>query len=219
MGCLVVTSNSVKLKSISSWPNFRAKTTENHFRFHFHFKWLPALENRREREREKERGRKKEEITNAKEDITGTANALPRCANRDRAIFVRIWWFFSGFCLCFEEWMILYIHLVIEKMWENMSKQVENVFSMVFSRTQPNIRKYFPKHFLKCNQTHENIFLSENTFTRTKRSLICLPWQSLAFLKFNATKSHQTVNIFALTGWNLYQIHSMDRQKWYCYLE
>ena len=64
--------------------------------------------------------------------------------------------------------------------WENVRKyeqQVENVFSMVFSRTQPNIRKYFPKHFLKCNQTHKNIFFSEkylfsgNTFTRTKRSL------------------------------------------------
>ena len=48
---------------------------------------------------------------------------------------------------------------------------------MVFSRTQPNIKKYFLKHFLKCNQTHENIFFSGkylfsgNTFTRTKRSL------------------------------------------------
>ena len=48
---------------------------------------------------------------------------------------------------------------------------------MVFSRTQPNIKKYFLKHFLKCNQTHENIFFSgkylfsRNTFTRTKRSL------------------------------------------------
>ena len=49
--CLVVTSNSVKLKSISSWPKMRAKITENHFRFHFHFKWFPALENRREREK------------------------------------------------------------------------------------------------------------------------------------------------------------------------
>ena len=38
--------------------------------------------------------------------------------------------------------------------WENVKKyeqQVENVFFMVFSRTQPNIRKYFPKHFLKYN--------------------------------------------------------------------
>ena len=46
---------------------------------------------------------------------------------------------------------------------ENVRKceqQVENVFSMVFSKTQLNIRKYFSKHFLKCNQTHENIFLS-----------------------------------------------------------
>ena len=50
--CLVVTSNSVKLKSISSWPNLRAKTMEMIFRFYFHFKLLPALENRRERERE-----------------------------------------------------------------------------------------------------------------------------------------------------------------------
>ena len=48
--------------------------------------------------------------------------------------------------------------------WENVRKceqQVENVFSIVFSRTQLNIRKYFPKHFLKYNQTHENIFFSE----------------------------------------------------------
>ena len=31
--------------------------------------------------------------------------------------------FFSGFCLCFsiEEWMILYICLAAEKMWENVS--------------------------------------------------------------------------------------------------
>ena len=53
-GCLVVTSNSVKLKSISSWPNLRAKRTEMIFHFYFHFKWLPTLENRRERERERE---------------------------------------------------------------------------------------------------------------------------------------------------------------------
>ena len=51
IGCLVVTSNLIKLKSIYSWPKIRAKTTENHFRFHFHFKWFPALENRRERKR------------------------------------------------------------------------------------------------------------------------------------------------------------------------
>ena len=99
--------------------------------------------------------------------------------------------FFSRFCLCFciEEWIILYIRLATEKMWPDFmifflgfvcvsvlrnewyyifvwqsrkcDQQVENVFSMVFSRTQPNTRKYFSKYFLKCNQTHENIFLFE----------------------------------------------------------
>ena len=47
--------------------------------------------------------------------------------------------------------------------WENVRKyeqQVENVFAIVFSRIQPNTKKYFSKHFLKCNQTLENIFLS-----------------------------------------------------------
>ena len=39
---------------------------------------------------------------------------------------------------------------------ENLRKceqDVENVFSMVFSTTQPNTRKYFSQHFLKCNKT------------------------------------------------------------------
>ena len=46
---------------------------------------------------------------------------------------------------------------------ENLRKceqEVENVFSMVFSTTQPNIRKYFSQYFPKYNQTLENIFLS-----------------------------------------------------------
>ena len=173
MGCLVVTSNSVKLKSISSWSKIRAKTMENHFRFHFHLKWFLAFENKREKERERERERAREREREGEKrresrdrpkpsspissaDITGT---VPIAIARS----VRIWWFFYGFCLCFEEWMILYIRLATEKMWENVrkyEKQVENVFSMVFSRTQPNIRKYFSKYFLKCNQTHKNIFLS-----------------------------------------------------------
>ena len=81
-----------------------------------------------------------------------------------------IWWFFFlGFVYVFvlrNEWYYIFV-------WQprKCEQQVENGFSMVFSRTQPNTRKYFLKHFLKCNQTHENIFLSGNTFTRTKRSL------------------------------------------------
>ena len=37
----------------------------------------------------------------------------------------RIWWFFSRFylCFCIEEWMILYIRLATEKMWENLSNK------------------------------------------------------------------------------------------------
>ena len=43
-------------------------------------------------------------------------------------------------------------------------QQVENVFSIVFSRTQPNTKKYFSKYFLKCHQTPENIFFFEKYF-------------------------------------------------------
>ena len=46
---------------------------------------------------------------------------------------------------------------------ENLRKceqEVENVFSMVFSTTQPNTRKYFSQYFPKYNQILENIFLS-----------------------------------------------------------
>ena len=70
-----------KLKSISSWPNLRAKTTEMIFHFYFHFKLLPALENRRERER----GRKKESIAtssaSAVAPIAIDASIFARCVN------------------------------------------------------------------------------------------------------------------------------------------
>ena len=148
MGCLVVTSNSVKLKSISSWPKIRAKTMENHFRFHFHFKWFLAFENKREKEREREkerresRDRPKPSSPISSADITGT---VPIAIARS----VQIWWFFSGFCLCFEEWMILYIRLATEKMWETSRKCVfygifknttkyQKIFFEIFFEMQPN---------------------------------------------------------------------------------
>ena len=71
----------------------------------------------------------------------------------------RIWWFFFLGFVCVSvlrnEWYYIFV-------WQprKCDQQVENVFSMVFLITQPNTRKYFSKHFLKCNQTHENIFLS-----------------------------------------------------------
>ena len=66
--------------------------------------------------------------------------------------------FFLGFVCVFllrNEWYYIFV-------WQlrKCEQQVENMFSMVFSRTQPNTRKYFSKHFLKCNQTLENNFIS-----------------------------------------------------------
>ena len=42
--------------------------------------------------------------------------------------------FFSGFCLCFciEEWMILYIYLATEKMWENVTGFDDFFFWVLF---------------------------------------------------------------------------------------
>ena len=77
--------------------------------------------------------------------------------------FDRIWWIFFGWVLMnltrfvFIYWeMVLYICLEVEKMWETRRKCV----SILFLATPSNIWKYFPKHFLECNQTLENIFLS-----------------------------------------------------------
>ena len=173
---------------ISIWPKFYSFDPEMVLHFHFTFKPFPGHVQKRERARERERGRKKEErveivqsrahryrsptssalcrsrkalIVIARSFDSDRAKCQPRRSrshlhtDRDHAKCLDLM-IFSGFCLCFEEWMILYI------VWQSRKceQQVENVFSMVFSRTQPNIRKYFSKHFLKCNQTHENIFLS-----------------------------------------------------------
>ena len=50
-------------------------------------------------------------------------------------------------------------------MLRKCEKHDKNRFSRAFSATQPNTRKYFPKHFLECSQTLENIFLSQKYFT------------------------------------------------------
>ena len=70
---------------------------------------------------------------------------------------------FCFFCIYLLKNGIIYLF----GSWENVrkcEKQVENVFSILFSGTQPNTWKYFPKHFLECNQTLENIFLSWKYF-------------------------------------------------------
>ena len=71
----------------------------------------------------------------------------------------RIWWIFLvGFCFCV--YLLRNGIIYLFGSWENVRNKKKNVFSILFSATQPNTRKYFPKHFLECNQTLENIFLS-----------------------------------------------------------
>ena len=67
---------------------------------------------------------------------------------------------FSGiiiYIFCFS--VIIYVWIL-----RKCEKHDKNGFSRAFSRTQPNIRKYFPKHLLKYNQTLESIFLSRKYF-------------------------------------------------------
>ena len=153
---------------ISVWPKFRAFDPEMVLHFHFTFKPFPGHVQKRERARERERGRKKEERveivqSRARRYRPPTSPAPRRSREAPTAIArsVRIWWFFF-FWVLFVFWEMNDIIYSFGNR-ENVRKceqQVENVFSMVLSRTQPNIRKYFSKHFLKCNQSHENIFLS-----------------------------------------------------------
>ena len=68
-------------------------------------------------------------------DLTSCRTQLPLSLSSFFSQFDRIWWyFFSGFCLCFcvEEWMILYIFLATEKMWENVSNKQKICFLWYF---------------------------------------------------------------------------------------
>ena len=58
----------------------------------------------------------------------------------------------------FDEFFGLVWYYIFVWKLRKCEHQVENVFSMVFSRTQPNTKKYFSKYFLKCHQIPENIF-------------------------------------------------------------
>ena len=68
-------------------------------------------------------------------------------------------WVLFLLCLSIEEWYYIFV-------WKlrKCEQQVKNVFSIVFSRIQPNTRKYFSKNFLKCNQTLKNIFIFQKYF-------------------------------------------------------
>ena len=158
-GCLVGPENSIfrKLKSVD--PKKKPLTTEMLLHFYFPFKAFP--ENVRERERARMRAREEKiqsEIASSSSSPTARSTARSRShrrswsreegkiaiaiSNRDRAVIAVVGletflelmiFFFSGLWLVFSD--------------------------LCFPSSFPNTRKYFPENFLKCNQTHGNIFL------------------------------------------------------------
>ena len=163
-------------KIIFKWPCvFKALTqkwfevkifTSNHFQTHA----------QRQRKRKRERGRRESPVLRPSSSPTTTDRAdraapiiaphlAPRWSqqrshrtDRSTAHFSLpsslnltgfdefFFWVLFLLCFCIEEWYYIFV-------WQlrKCDQQAENVFSMVFSRTQPNTRKYFSKHFLKCN--------------------------------------------------------------------
>ena len=196
--CLAATENRISWKWFQFDRNFTSLTRKWFYTFilpsnHFRVTRKRERESERKREREKERRESRDcpkpSSSISSTDITGTAPIAryADCADCDLAFAsiaiarsVRIWWFFfSGFCLCFEEWMILYIHLATEKMWATGRKCVfygifknttkhQKIFFETSFEMQPNTWKHFP--FWKIAFPKNRIF-SRNTFTRTKRSL------------------------------------------------
>ena len=74
-------------------------------------------------------------------------------------------WFWFFFVLIFVSCVVYMLQLsVIIFVWilRKCEKHDKNGFSRAFSAKQPNTRKYFPKYFLECNQTLENILYSKN---------------------------------------------------------
>ena len=81
----------------------------------------------------------------------------------NKCFFLIFVWFYFDFCL-FEVYILNFsIMKFVWKLRKWLRKCEKLVENSIF-RTQPNTRKYFPKHFLECNQTLENIFLSRKYF-------------------------------------------------------
>ena len=74
-------------------------------------------------------------------------------------ILIFLFWFLFLCVYVFWFFVIIFVWIL-----GKCEKHDKNGFSRAFSRTQPNTRKYFPKHFLECNQTLENVFISEKYF-------------------------------------------------------
>ena len=138
-GCLVGPENSIfrKLKSVDSKK--QPLTTEMLLHFYFPFKAFPENERERESTRAHERGEDPGVIASSSSSPRSRAPVrAPAPIRGVIAIAARsslMIFFFLGCGLCF---------LIC-------------VFLLLFQT--PNTRKYFPENFLKCNQTHGNIFL------------------------------------------------------------
>ena len=91
--------------------------------------------------------------------------------------------FFSGFCLCFEEWIC--IRLVIKKMWATSRKCVfygifknttkhQKIFSETFFEMQPNTWKYF---LFRKIAFSKNIYFSEILLHEPNATYIITPFE------------------------------------------
>ena len=177
--CLAVTENRISGKWFQFDRNFTPLTRKWFYTF-----ILPSNHFRvtRKRERESERKRKKEELaeivcrnrppsrnrdqrfvqsrSRSCEAPRQSRSRLPADRDRAKCLDLMIFFWVLFVFLYWEMNDIIYSFGNRENM-RKCEQQVENVFSIVFSRTQPNTRKYLSKYFLKFNQTHENIFLFE----------------------------------------------------------
>ena len=80
-------------------------------------------------------------------------------------------WFFFLFWFLFLVYIFWFSIIIFVWILRKCEKHDQNGFSRTFSATQPNTKKYFPKHFLEYNQTLENILHSENILHPTKHGL------------------------------------------------
>ena len=171
-GCLVGPENSIfrKLKSVDRKKI--ALTTEIILHFHFHFKVFSEKERERERERESACARGEDQsapISSPREDKTSPTTAID--ASRDRAVdrdlaFARSRWIEIAIDGAISRSRHRKIATLIaispsqDRASEIAISDRDRVFWIcVFLSSFPNTRKYFPENFLKCNQTHRNIFL------------------------------------------------------------
>ena len=94
------------------------------------------------------------------------------------------------FLLIFVSCVVYMLQLfVIIFVWilRKCEKHDKNEFSRAFSAKQQNTKKYFPKYFLECNQTLENIFLSQKYFQIFTWKYFILE-KYFTFNKFNQTQ-------------------------------